>query len=207
MMRCPQCNSIFPDTEHFCELDGTPLVAGEPPQKTRVVVVPSDDQPTSKGLVILLAIAGVIIGILLFLIYFNLTREPASEDQHITSSANPTTAQQPIPARPLQAAPLPSESPSEEPSPSPSVEPSPSPSPQSTPSRIVLSSSPISTASGAKTGPVLIKLNDGLTIEADEAWQTGEGIWYRRHGVVTLLNPKDVKSIENAPAASPSPGK
>jgi len=206
MMRCPQCNSIFPDTEHFCELDGSPLFADEPPQKTRVVDAPPD-QPASKGVVILLAVAGVIIGVLLVLIYFTLTRESASEEQHVTSSANPATAQQPIRERPLQAAPLPSESPSQEPSPSPSVEPSPSPSPQSTPPPIVLSSSPISTAAGAKTGPVLIKLNDGLTIEADEAWQTGEGIWYRRHGVVTLLNPKDVKTIENAPAASPSPGK
>ena len=29
MKRCPECNSLFPDAEHFCEVDGTPLVTLE----------------------------------------------------------------------------------------------------------------------------------------------------------------------------------
>jgi len=32
-------------------------------------------------------------------------------------------------------------------------------------------------------------------VEADEAWETGEGIWYRRRGVVTLLERDKVKAI------------
>jgi hypothetical protein len=59
---------------------------------------------------------------------------------------------------------------------------------------------------------VVITLDSGVTIEADDAWQTGEGIWYRKHGVVALLDPKNVKTIKKAspepqpsPSASPSP--
>jgi hypothetical protein len=88
--------------------------------------------------------------------------------------------------------------------------------PQSSPQRIELSSSPISTAAGGKdkTGPVVIKLRTGVTIEADEAWQTGEGIWYRRGSIVTVIDPKEVKTIERSkpqsaespqPTASPQP--
>jgi hypothetical protein len=51
----------------------------------------------------------------------------------------------------------------------------------------------------------MIKLQTGSTIEAEEAWQNGEGIWYRKGGVVSLLDPKDVKAIEKPPAPSPQP--
>jgi hypothetical protein len=70
-----------------------------------------------------------------------------------------------------------------------------------------LSSNPISTAGDGKTksGPVTIRLTDGSSIEADEAWQTGEGVWYRRRGIVTLLNPNQVKAIEKPAPATPLP--
>jgi len=35
-----------------------------------------------------------------------------------------------------------------------------------------------------------------MTIEADEAWQTAEGVWYRKGGMLALLDPKDIKSVE-----------
>ena len=201
MKRCPECDSLFPDTEYFCELDGTPLFAEDDSSKT-MLPTPQPHQASSQRFFIVVALGGVVIGVLLFLIYLAMTRETPPENQSVTN-ANTSVAQQPPPTRPLQLAPLPSVSPSAEPSVSPTPEPS--PSPQSSPERIALSSNPISTAAGGKTGPVIIKLNDGVTIEADEAWQTGEGIWYRRHGVVTLLNPNNVKAIENVPAASPQP--
>jgi hypothetical protein len=59
--------------------------------------------------------------------------------------------------------------------------------------------SPISTARGKDSGPLTIKLNTGVTIEADEAWQTSEGIWYRKGGMVALLDPKDIKAVEKKP--------
>ncbi len=51
-------------------------------------------------------------------------------------------------------------------------------------------------------------LTNGTSVEADEAWETSEGIWYRRRGVVTLLKRDQVKAIEKpspAPAASVTP--
>jgi len=67
-----------------------------------------------------------------------------------------------------------------------------------------LSASPISTGSG-KTGhgPVTIRLVDGSTIEADEAWEGRGGVWYRQHGIVTFLERNRMKGIEQH--ASPSP--
>jgi hypothetical protein len=68
-----------------------------------------------------------------------------------------------------------------------------------------LSSSPISTGANTDTG-VTIRLVNGSTIDADEAWEGPEGIWYRRRGLVALLDRAQVKTLERSnPLASPSP--
>jgi hypothetical protein len=67
-----------------------------------------------------------------------------------------------------------------------------------------MSSSPISTGA-TEDRRVQIRLHNGATIEADEAWKGPEGIWYRLRGVVALLDPAQVKSIERPTAPSPSP--
>ena len=209
MKRCPECNSYFPDAEQFCELDGTPLVNVEDATNLSSVLAP---QPKSNLTLLPIGVLiGVLLGVLLVVVYFAMSRQPAPETSN-TNTSGSSAPQQVI--NPQQPAPLadasPSLEPSVEPSASPSVE---TPSPESSPTQAQLSSSnPISTAPGAKSsGPVVIRLNSGATIEADEAWQTGEGIWYRKHSVVSLLDPKNVKGIEKvAPAAaqptsSPSP--
>jgi hypothetical protein len=65
----------------------------------------------------------------------------------------------------------------------------------------------VSTSGDEKTrrGQVTIRLTNGTSVEADEAWETGEGIWYRRRGVVTLLERDQVKAIERAIEKAPSP--
>lgn len=203
MKRCPECNSYFPDAEQFCELDGTPLVNVEDapnPSPFR--------EPRPKSNLTLLPIGvlmGVLLGVLLVVVYFAMSRQNAPETSN-TNSSNSSAQQQVItPRQPASLADAsPSLEPSVEPSASPSVE---TPSPQSSPTQAELSSSnPISTAPGAKSsGPVVIRLNSGATIEADEAWQTGEGIWYRKHSVVSLLDPKNVKGIEKVTPAAPQP--
>ena len=191
MRRCPECNSFFPDTDQFCEHDGTPLETVAPPQLA-----------SKPGLLPIVAVAGVVLGALLFLVYFSITRKAKQESP---PTSNPSAAQRQLPVRVLPPPPLATPSPSVEPSPSPTVEPS--PSPQSTTERVELSSNPISTAAGSqgKSGPVTIRLDSGVTIEADEAWQTVEGIWYRRRGVVSLLEPKHVKAIEKPKPPTPQP--
>jgi hypothetical protein len=209
MKVCIKCNSQFPDTERFCELDGTPLVSAEDLAviHDRRGIAP---QPAvSNRILVAVAVGGVVIGALLFLAYLVMTREAETPNEINTNSS---VAQQQTPARPIQPAPEDDESPTPEPSPSPSVDVS--PSPQATATPIQLSSNPISTArASGQSGPVIIRLNSGVTIEADEAWQTGEGIWYRKSSILTLLDPKDVKAIEKvapqpqptASTASPSP--
>lgn len=206
MKRCPECNSFFPDAEHYCELDGAVLVsAGD---------VPNPHSKSSRMLVPIGVLAGVLLGVLLSLLYFAMSRQPAGENSNTTSSSS--GAQQQVLVQPQQPVPVTTASsspePSVEPSPSPSIE---TPSPQNSATHVELSpTSPISTASGAngKSNPVVITLDSGVTIEADDAWQTGEGIWYRKHGVVSLLDPKNVKTIKKvspepqpSPSASPSP--
>lgn len=195
MKRCPECNSFFPDAEQFCELDGTVLVTVDEAPK----VAP---QPQSSlGLLPIGVLAGILLGGLLVLFYFAMSRQAPQENSNITSSSSSAPQQEFL--NPRQPAPPATESPSPEasiePSPSPSIE---TPSPQNS---IELSNSPVSTAAGEKANPVVIRLQSGLTIEADEAWQTGEGIWYRKHGVVSLLDPKNVKAIERVSPAAPQP--
>ncbi|MGH9968773.1 MAG: hypothetical protein ACREBG_13220 [Pyrinomonadaceae bacterium] len=218
MKRCPECHSEFPDSDRFCELDGTPLVPAQSDtsaaitDQTEQEVLPiavSEPglQPEASWKIIAIAVSGVIIGVILFLIYYEMTREPATESSKAPSS-NSSVVQQQGPLLPSLPSPVASPSPSVAPSPSPSVMPAPSPSPSpQTGGRVELSSSPISTGGDGKprSGPVLIRLTDGTSIEADEVWQTGEGIWYRRGNIVALLDPKQVKAIERVTPATPSP--
>ena len=197
MKRCAECNSLYPDTEQFCELDGTQLIDVMVDANLR-----GGRSSTAKQSILIIGVAaGLLIPVVLVLIYFALTRERTPENSNQPSATS--VAQQPITSEPPRPIPAETASPSVEPSPSPSVEISPSPT--STPPPVQLSSNPISTAAGGKTGPVIIKLDSGVVVEADEAWQTGEGIWYRRHGIVTLVDPVHVKSIEKPPTASPHP--
>ena len=207
MKRCPECNSFFPDAEHFCELDGTPLVTVDdvpkPAPIDRRAVVP---HPTSNlSLLPIGALIGLLLGVLLFLVYFVMSRQTTPENSNTSTFSSSARQQESL--QPVQPAPRATASPSVEPSVEPSPSPTETPSPQNSSTHVELSSSdPISTASGAKgRNPVVITLNTGTTIEADEAWQTGEGIWYRKHGVVALLDPKNVKTIEKVPPAEPQP--
>jgi hypothetical protein len=229
MKRCPECDSSFPDTDQFCELDGTTLVAdysdsnpdasaGWGSQTASPVGLAgaggyrvSRDGPLREKWTILtfVAVAIVAIGIVLFVVYLRITRETPGQSAN-ESTSNGTVAQQQIPLLPSRPSPSVSPSPSPEPSPSPSV--MPSPGVQAESARVAaLSGSPVSTGGDEKTrrGQVTIRLTNDTTVEADEVWETGEGIWYRRRGVVTLLERDQVKAIERAiekpsPAASPA---
>jgi hypothetical protein len=218
MKRCPECDSVFPDGDQFCELDGILLVADEPDNQEAqqlkniapgaITEVPHQSDSSSKTLAIL-AVAGVAFGVVIFLIYYAMTH-PASTENSNESSTNLSIIQPPSPLVPSSPSPDATVSPSVEPSPSPSA--SPSPSRQDNVTRVELSPGAVSTSGDGRTksGRVIIRLTDGASIEADEVWQTGEGIWYRKAGVVTLLDPKNVKAFEKEsgtpqPSASPSP--
>jgi hypothetical protein len=197
MKRCPECDSVFPDSNRFCDLDGTPL------EEDEEISDPPADEPAPSNSWKLLAmggVAGLALGVILFVIYYALIRQEQPPESR--ASVNASIIPQPPPL--LRAEPVTNPSPSPEPSPSPSPTASPSPSPKPSPT-VKLSSSPVSTGIAASTR-VTIRLRNGASIDADEAWQGKEGIWYRQRGVVALLDPAQIKSIDRpAPEPSPSP--
>ena len=227
MKRRPECDSVFPDSDRFCELDGTLLVprysdsnpvigdrTGEAVQAISRTASNEAERQTVQSwkALVIVAVAGLAIGVVLFLLYYGLTRQAPTRSSNEPLS-NVGVTQQQIPLLPSRPALVPSVSPSAEPSPSPSALPSPSASTAS--AQVELSSNSVSTSGGEKIkrGPVIIRLTNGASVEADEAWETGEGIWYRRGGILTLLERKQVKAIEKAspapavsqPSASQSP--
>ncbi|MGH9932828.1 MAG: hypothetical protein ACREA9_26800 [Pyrinomonadaceae bacterium] len=243
MKRCPECASGFPDTDQFCERDGTTLVAdywasypglSEPPAITGAYQ-DSTDPPRSYPpadlvelvgtmgsqvsgderlrqnwkILAIIAVVGVALGLALFVVYQPTTPETPNQNA-IEPIANGALPQQQIHVLP-RSSPSASDFPSPQPSPSPSVMPSPVTQAESTP--VALSSGIVSTGGGGKTGrgPITIRLTNGRDIEADEVWETGDGIWYRRRGVATFLERNEVKAIEKASEkdssapASPTP--
>jgi hypothetical protein len=216
MKRCPECASVFPDSDKFCELHGLPLISEdadsnllsnepETQQTLRALGLAETRRQSESKILAIGAVAGLVVAVLAFLIYRGFTQQAQTPD-HIEVSSNTTNGQQ---LRPISALPpaVVEVSPSPEASPSPS--PSASPSQSATPVRTALSSSAISTSGNEKTARsgVTIRLIDGNSIEADEAWETGEGIWYRRRGIVTLLQRDQVKAIDRTappPQSTPS---
>lgn len=155
-------------------------------------------------ILIIPAAAGLVIVVSLF------TSCQGPTTQSPANSSSPPTANQSVAQQPVLVpfAPSPSVSPSPSPTPSPSPSPTVTPRPavKAEPARVPLSTGPVATNVDAanKRGPVTIRLMDGNAIKADEVWETKEGIWYRRRGLVTLLKRDQVKALEN-PKPSPSP--
>jgi soluble lytic murein transglycosylase-like protein len=58
----------------------------------------------------------------------------------------------------------------------------------------------------AQTEQVKLKLADGSYLSVDDAWESPQGVWYRRAGLSHLLPKDKVKKIERStPAAAPAP--
>lgn len=182
MKQCPTCSATFDDGDRFCEIDGTPLLPVRPLSNTPGKTLP------------VIAVIGISLGAFIVIFYLSFPGETEKPEP----AANSTVARQQSAAPRL----LPAPRPTVEPSPSPSIAPSPSPSaevsPSPQPSQTELSSSPITTSAGGPSvkGQMIIHLISGGQIEADEVWRTGEGIWYRKGSVMSLIDPKNVKSID-----------
>jgi Zn-finger nucleic acid-binding protein len=64
-------------------------------------------------------------------------------------------------------------------------------------------SAEIVTSSDGKS-PVRLRLVDSTTIYADEAWESEQGVWYRRGGMSHLLSRDRIKTIERDPGSQPN---
>src|SRR5687768_5199719 len=224
MKLCPQCESRFPDTNQFCEIDGARLVDDDPDGDSNMTAPRFERDPHSRDaygvvegaefqryrqptgsktwkILAALAVVSVVIGAVLFFVYQQMTGDT---NEVVNGEASNVSAEQPQTLLPPQSVAFASVSPSPETSPSPTT--TPSPTPNADAARAVLSSSPVSTSANEKLkgGTVVIRMTNGTSVEADEVWETGEGIWYRRSGVITLLERRQVESIVRTPPA-PSP--
>ena len=190
MKRCPQCLFLYPDSDERCDFDQTPLEVVDDSALEAATA-----RPARRRSLPIAAAIGLILGVLAVAIYF-----AVSYQSRKAAAATNETATQSAP----EVSPTPITTPSPSPDSSPSPSPSSSASPKTSPNNVSTAhsratSDPVSTSGpgmGTRQGskPVIV-LASGGKIEADEAWRTKDGVWYRRNGIVTLLKSGQVKAI------------
>ena len=205
MKRCPKCYEAYQNTAMFCEADGQRLLNVSGVVVDHEDLVPDMASPRSTSFTT--GLIGVLVGVLLcgggFVAYTFLKSEPESNQQTrspFAAQMNESSQPRPAPARVVEAAPAPSESPSPETEPTASPEaPAPQPPADAVPAR--LERGPVSTgepqtasANSAKT-KTIIEMQDGSIVEVDAAWKDGQGVWYRRGGLVSFVESPRVKAI------------
>jgi hypothetical protein len=208
MKRCPQCEFIYPDRDHLCDFDETPLVSASESEIAAITNTP--EQPALADLaethsknfkrrrelraLPIAALFGLTFGLVIVAAYlvvqrFVTSHPPATPTSQLTQSHNIST-------------PSTSPSPSIITSPSPELVSSneaaqattPKPTPAQPKSRLGLSTGPPRT-DVKSSGKTVILLTTGGKIEADAAWRTKDGVWYRQNGVVSLLKGNRVRMI------------
>lgn len=186
MKRCPQCLFLFPDSDSKCDFDQTPL------EHVDDSAIETVTRPPRRRTLPIAAAIGLMLGILVFAIYYGLSRQQPKA----SAATEPAITAEPVAAPSVASSPSPEVSPS----PSPSIAPSPPQSIEKVSTAHTRSTSdPVSTSGpGIGTrqgGKPVIMLTSGGKIEADEVWRTKDGVWYRRNGMVTLLKRGQVKTI------------
>jgi hypothetical protein len=191
MKRCPQCDFLYLDSDDFCDLDGSPLGGVETSNEVTVCETRAASIKKSWKTYAMIIVPGVVFGAVLLLVY----NWVETQRKTLVSNEAPRLVIQPPPQR-TEPSPIETAIPTPEASKSAVAKASPPKPAVTAPAQ--LSSKPVSTGTHEKRS-MIIRLSDGGTIAADEAWRTKDGIWYRRNGVVTLLKRHQVKAIEKAP--------
>ena len=186
MKRCPQCLFLFPDSDSKCDFDQTPL------EHIDDATIEAAARPPKRRALPIAAAIGLMLGVLVFAIYYGLSRQPTSAATESSVTAEPVA---PTPVTPSPASEV-----SPSPLPSPSIAPSSKSSPsQSATAHTRATGDPVSTSGpgigNRQGGKPVIMLTSGGKIEADEVWRTKDGVWYRRNGMVTLLKRAQVRTI------------
>ena len=223
MKLCPQCDFIYEDDQVFCDMDGKELVYGHAPgiiEQNAAIPATVSTRSQSRRFAFA-AVAGVALPALLFVGYFARTHQSRSGSANPSSNQSTpgaTTAQSStpdlvsVPSAALAEPPLPEQPPEQSAeqasSSSPNLAPPGSSSSSSSSSslssssaasfrRARLGSSPVSAGgSPGNRAPVIVRLSNGASIKADEAWERKEGIWYRQAGMVIFVKRSRVRAIE-----------
>ena len=234
MKLCPQCDFIYEDDQRFCDMDGKELVHDSasviPEQDVATAVsstanlIPGVSPSRSarrRWRSFAVAAVVVVLATLVSAVYVARTHQmrsrvasqsPVGAIDRSAPHSTPDLGQ----TSPADSA-LREQSRERPPEPSSSADvtaPASSPAPsQPAPSKTSLAhthltASPVSAGapSGSSRGPVFVRLTNGASIRADEAWEKKEGIWYRQGGVVTFLKRSRVRTIER-PATPAAPSK
>jgi len=227
MKLCPQCDFIYEDDQSVCDMDGKDLVSNpgrvvtEQDFATLVSATPvleSDVLPMEpagrrRRNFALVTAVGLVLAALFIVIYLARMQTDRSAGEIPPQSTSGNTSGQP-PSSDLASTQTPSadialaEQSREQSSELSSVE-----TDQATDSssastskeslahtRLTPGTVSAGVSSGNSRGPVIVRLNNGAAIRADEAWEKREGIWYRQGGVVTFLKRSEVRTIERLPS-------
>lgn len=209
MKLCPQCAFLYEDVQTFCDMDGNKLVPDAPPVVSESSSSPSrlnidlEPTPSSKRSPLLAIVAGLVLAVLLTGIYLT-QRIWRSQPSMIPPAQvmSPETSRPAISATADQDIQAAAQVSPEEATATDSA------SPQTDLSRSGQSGRLRSISSGGLSGngqnPVLLRLTNGATIKADEAWERKDGVWYRQGGVITFLKRSQVRAIERPTAIVPA---
>lgn len=237
MKLCPQCDFIYEDDQSFCDMDGKELVHRSAPLEDEgavTSVTPTPEllaEPRSLGLAAAVVVV-VVLTTLVVVLYFVRARQTRpgaatetstqlpdrSAGQSPAQSASENTEAQPsgsdlvateTPEANGEHSPEPSADSSSQVDPDAASQDSQASTAKTALAHTRLAASPVSAGAGAgkNRGSVIVRLNNGASIKADEAWEKKEGVWYRQAGMVTFLKRSSVRSIErvSSPAAQPKP--
>ena len=201
MKRCPQCLEAYGDEEKFCEIDGQKLLVDPTFHvvETGPVEAPGRNHTERSLMVLVGVLAGLLIGAALFIVYSVAGNEPAQSPQltaRLPQTLPATRSSLPISSEPApRATATPLKDETEQLAAEPEAETADEAKADPPPTKV--NQGPISTSShkGDSNVKTVIELHDGTSIFVDAAWQEGQGIWYRRGGLVSFLDTKDVKSI------------
>ena len=211
MKQCPLCNEHFADEQNFCDADGSALIENvrKGPGLNAEVLPPAANHSRAAQVWPIVTI-GILIGVIICLTAYAVMLTPPSdkdgrnnrtESAKVNPSSLPatTTRAEPLPAASIPEA-SPEETAAETASPAPAAEASQVPA-------AALNTGPISTdrQDGEKRGHMLIKLKNGVMVEADAAWSDRLGIWYRQGGLVSYVERDRIESIAEPPRPKSSP--
>ena len=210
MKQCPLCKEHFADEQNFCDADGSPLVekVRKRPGLNAEVLPPIKNSRANQ--VWPIVTIGILIGVIICLTaYAVMMRPPAEKPNNRTDSAKLNPSDRPLIATATKAIPAASiPQPSPEQTATETVSPAPAAPEASRSPEAALNTGPISTdrETGEKHGRMLIKLKNGVLVEADAAWADQLGIWYRQGGLVSYVERDRIESIAEPAQTKSSPG-
>ena len=214
MKHCPSCHEPYGDELVFCELDGTHLVEGPQTAAGVGLSTPGPPAPAERVIDLKTLSMGLALGILVCiatLAFFGLTRRGGGGQEKLPEPVKAADQTATAPPRRSSYEPTPAEMPTPEAAPTPSAAtPAPTVAPTAPPpddGLDTLADSPAAAGSAGGRGErrLAIHLNDGVTLQAEDAWRAPGGVWYRQGGVTALLQRSRIRSVERLPVPEPSP--